>query len=357
MGGMAGWRLSSAGRCTLCFLVIVFVELSCGWADAPSEPEKADPALLDIASAPAPLFRDPIFDGAADPSVIWNPSEKEWWVFYTQRRATARVPGVAWCYGSRIGIAASSDEGRHWYYRGTAAGLEVEDGEGTFWAPDVMVHEGTYHMFVSYIRGIWHDWGGERHILHLVSQNLWDWSPDKVLPLSSNRVIDPVVSRLSDGTWKMWFKDEADHSHTHAAVSRDLYEWEVLPGAEIRGPSHEAPNVFFWRGFYWCLSDTGEGLRVHRSEDAASWTEQDRILVTPGKRRDDGWYGQHPDVVRIGDRAFIFYFVHPERTGQESFTFEDYMPIEYKRSSLQIAELDFEDGVLLCDRDRYHEQD
>ena len=43
----------------------------------------------------------------------------------------------------------------------------------------------------------------------------------------------------------MWFKDEADHSHTHAAVSPDLYDWKVLPSAEIRGPAHEAPNVFF----------------------------------------------------------------------------------------------------------------
>jgi hypothetical protein len=55
-----------------------------------------DPATLDIASASAPLFRDPIFDGSADPSIIWNPSEKEWWIFFTQRRATARAPGVAW---------------------------------------------------------------------------------------------------------------------------------------------------------------------------------------------------------------------------------------------------------------------
>ena len=61
--------------------------------------------------------------------------------------------------------------------------------------------------------------------------------------------------------------------------------------------------------------------------------------------------------MQIADRAFIFYFVHPERTGLESFTFEDYMPIEYKRTSLQIAELDFEDGVLLCDRDRYLQED
>ena len=33
--------------------------------------------------APAPLFRDPITDGAADPVLIWNRTEKNWWMLYT----------------------------------------------------------------------------------------------------------------------------------------------------------------------------------------------------------------------------------------------------------------------------------
>ena len=37
--------------------------------------------------APAPLFRDPVTDGAADPVLIWNREEKKWWMLYTQRRA------------------------------------------------------------------------------------------------------------------------------------------------------------------------------------------------------------------------------------------------------------------------------
>ena len=27
---------------------------------------------------PAPLYRDPIYDGAADPTVIYNPLDKNW---------------------------------------------------------------------------------------------------------------------------------------------------------------------------------------------------------------------------------------------------------------------------------------
>lgn len=54
--------------------------------------------------AKAPLFRDPIHDGAADPMVIYNEQEKAWYMFYTNRRANVlrkepigvMEPGSAW---------------------------------------------------------------------------------------------------------------------------------------------------------------------------------------------------------------------------------------------------------------------
>jgi len=42
--------------------------------------------------ASKPLFRDPVFDGAADPVVVWNRQERKWFMFYTNRRAN--VPGL-----------------------------------------------------------------------------------------------------------------------------------------------------------------------------------------------------------------------------------------------------------------------
>src|SRR5262245_66013302 len=68
------------------------------------------------------LFRDPVYDGAADPTVIWNQAEKKWFMFYTNRRAnlTNGVDGVTWVHGTKIGIAESSDGGATWKYRGTA---------------------------------------------------------------------------------------------------------------------------------------------------------------------------------------------------------------------------------------------
>ncbi|MCK7531938.1 MAG: hypothetical protein MZV63_13415 [Marinilabiliales bacterium] len=85
---------------------------------------------VDPRTPPAPLYRDPVFDGAADPSLVWNDKERAWWVFYTNRRANApdAQDGVRWCHGTDIGIASSTDGGLTWTYRGTAKGLEFEAG-------------------------------------------------------------------------------------------------------------------------------------------------------------------------------------------------------------------------------------
>ena len=45
--------------------------------------------------APAPLYRDPVYDGAADPTVVYNKEKKEWWMFYSQRRANQQTANVA----------------------------------------------------------------------------------------------------------------------------------------------------------------------------------------------------------------------------------------------------------------------
>lgn len=39
-----------------------------------------DSSVSKIHVAPAPLFRDPVTDGAADPVIVWNREEKSWWM-------------------------------------------------------------------------------------------------------------------------------------------------------------------------------------------------------------------------------------------------------------------------------------
>ncbi|RPI02697.1 MAG: glycosyl hydrolase, partial [Ignavibacteriae bacterium] len=120
--------------------------------------------------ASKPLFRDPMYDGAADPVVIWNKQEKKWFLFYTNRRANVKgLDGVTWVHGTRIGIAESSDGGASWQYRDTCA-IPSPFTE-THWAPEVIEHEGTYNMYLSYVPGIFTNWSHPRRIFHLTSQD------------------------------------------------------------------------------------------------------------------------------------------------------------------------------------------
>ena len=59
----------------------------------------------------APIYADPVLDGAADPTVIRKRGTDEWWMFYTVRRANHDGPGVQWVHGSPIGVAISTDCG------------------------------------------------------------------------------------------------------------------------------------------------------------------------------------------------------------------------------------------------------
>jgi len=302
--------------------------------------------------ANAPLFRDPIHDGAADPTIIRNHEEQSWWILYTNRRANVACQGVSWVHGTDIGIVSSADHGRTWSYRGILEGLEFERGRNTFWAPEVLRHEDMYHMYVSYVPGVPSSWAAPRYILHMTSRNLWDWRFESKLSLSSDKVIDACVFRLPGGGWRMWYKDEAAGSHTYAADSDDLYTWRVV-GPVITDCPHEGPNVFQWQGVYWMITDTWKGQAVYRSDNLDTWTRQSSdILGQPGRRPDDGWYGLHADVLVNGDRAFIFYFTHPERKQGEQFGFEELHPFYDKRTSLQAAELEVNNGILCCNRDK-----
>jgi hypothetical protein len=300
---------------------------------------------------PAPLFRDPVYDGAADPTIVWNRQEKSWWIVYTQRRANADCPGVAWGHGTDIGIASSADGGRSWCYHGTLCGLSFERGRNSFWAPEVIWHAGQYHMYVSYVPGVPHDWSGTRDIVHMTSDNLWDWRFESVLPLSSRNVIDACVHRLPNGRWRLWYKDELNGSHTYAADSDDLHRWQVA-GPVITDCPHEGPNVFCWRGAYWMVTDPWDGLGVYRSSDCESWTRQSNILATPGRRPDDGHLGHHADVLVQGEDAYIFYFVHPQAGEEIAATIPGVEPYARRRTSLQVARLATDGDRLICDRDK-----
>ncbi|MFI8634194.1 family 43 glycosylhydrolase [Microbacterium sp. NPDC077663] len=290
------------------------------------------------------LYRDPIFDGAADPVVIQGPDDL-WWMVYTARRANLTLPpDVTWIHGTALGVATSID-GTEWTYRGTLTGLDIEPGHHTYWAPEIIEHDGIFHMYVSVIRGIPSHWQGhERVIRHYTSRDLWEWQYQSTLELTSRHVIDACVYPLPGGGWRLWYKDEADGAHTWAADSNDLHTWTVR-GPVVRGRPHEGPNVFRLDDWYWMIVDEWDGQRVLRSDDLDTWTEQGRILDGTGVKDDDIGAGLHADVVVRGDDAIAFYFTHPEwDRGSDPLTYAD------KRTTIQAARITTDGTRLLCDR-------
>lgn len=300
--------------------------------------------------APKPLYRDPVYDGAADVSIVYDRKARLWKMFYTNRRATMHLSDpedVAWVHGTRVGIATSPD-GFRWSYQGTAA-LPEDCTSITSWAPEVYYERGTYHMWLTAVPGIFHRWavpGAEASIVHLTSKDLSNWTCDKPVALGAARIIDASVARIGK-TYRMWYKDENAGSLIMAADSTDLQNWTKVPGGPVSTTRGEGPKAFRFKGHYWLIADAWKGLMVLRSDDALNWTQQEGfILAQPGRLPTDTAAGQHPDVVVNSDRAFIYYFVHQMN---EPETKDD--PRWHQRTVIQVAELKFENGKLRVDRE------
>lgn len=304
--------------------------------------------LTTISSAPAPkpLYRDPVYDGAADPVVIWNDKEQRWFMFYTNRRANMQeVNGVDWVHGTQIGIAESVDSGMTWTYR-CNANINYGEDDYTYWAPDIIASDGKYHMFLTIVAGTFTDWKHPREIVHLTSENLIDWNFESNLQLASDKVIDAAVFKTGEW-WYMYYNNEKDHKSIYAARSKNLSDWENI-GKVVDDKAGEGPKVFYWNNSYFMIVDNWDGLGVYSSSDLKDWKRQpENILDKPGHGKDDQTKGLHADVVINDGKAYIFYFTHPGRL--EGITTDSY---ETRRSSIQVAELEYKDGIISCDRDK-----
>lgn len=288
--------------------------------------------------APKPLFVDPVFDGAADPVVIWNRKAKKWYMLYTNRRANAEgLDGVSWVHGTRIGIAVSKDGGANWTYLDTCD-IDYRPTEGyTHWAPDVIFDKGIYHMYLTYVPGIFTDWRHPRDIVHLTSNDLIHWKYQSTLKLASERVIDASVFRLDNGKWRMYYNNEMAGKSMFYADSPDLFKWTDSGIRVVGDKGGEGAKVFKWKGTNWMVVDNWDGLGVYSSDDMVKWKRQpENILREPGTGKDDGAKGQHCDIVVSEDRAFVFYFVHQNP----------------RVTRLQVAELEYIDGKITCDRNK-----
>ena len=310
------------------------------------------PVRIDIAHAPAPLFDDPVWHGACDPFIIWNPLKEEWFMYYTQRRGTLPNPnGANWVHGTAIAIATSKD-GLDWKYQGTcqgdhdlseplkAKGLGPEPGI-TWWAP-CFVYEGkTIHMFVTLVDGVYTNWTGKRNILHFTSDDWVTWKYINTCTLNSNRVIDPTVYKIND-TWYMVYKDEEAGSRTYRSESKDMIEW-ANPVLTDQDGSQEAPFVFHWKNAYWLIVDS-KGLRIYKSPNGLDQWEYNNTILNyrDGIRPKDNNVGHHPGMVIQSapdgsEQCLIFYFTH-----------------QSNQTVIQMGELELgADDKAFCNRNKY----
>ncbi len=296
--------------------------------------------------APKPLYDDPIFHGAADPAIIYNKQKKKWWMFYTNRRASINDTTVQWVHGTKIGIAESKD-GVKWSYLDTAnINYRLHDGY-THWAPDVIENNGIYHMYLTYVDGTFSDWNHPRVIVHLTSNDLFNWNYQSTLKLINEKVIDASVYKVNDTTFRLWYNNEKDGKSIYYADSKDLYNWTDKGKAiATRG---EGPKVFYWQQQYFMIVDAWKGMEIFSSNDLLNWKKQsNRILEIAGKGKDDQAIGGHCEVIVNNHRAFVYYFTHPGRTKQNPAEKKSF---EFKRSVIQVAELKYVDNEIVCDRD------
>lgn len=333
--------------------VYLFIITCCMFIAYPAKSQADQNKIPKNHIASAPLFRDPETDGAADPVLIWNREEKKWWMLYSQRRANTEAPDVAYCYGNDIGIASGENNGQTWVYRGTL-NLEFEKGRNTFWAPDIVYQNGEYHMFVVYIKGVRIHWGGDARLAHYVSKDLWDWKFLGFLKLSSNNVIDASLMKMPNGTWRMWYKDDAKNAAIMLAQRKDLYKWTYDTTPVLGKSVEEGPKIFRFGDWYWMLTDEWHGMRVYRSNDATTWEKQGLILDSASDRPHDRPSGAHGDVIVVNDKAYVFYFTHPGRkTHFDAHMKENGIyPFDERRSSIEVGPLVIENGTLVSDRNK-----
>lgn len=306
-------------------------------------------------AAPKPVFRDPVYDGAADPVVIWNPMAGKWWMYYTNRRANqTKLPGVSWVFGTPVGIAESAD-GANWSYVGTAqfSGLTADCGgkDATFWAPDVILgDDGKWHMYLSIQPGIDVKWGLPGFIAHLTSTDMLNWKFESRLSQLGTHVIDADILKMPDGSWRMYYKGSHPHSNISMTESKDLFNWSAPK--EVIKISGEGPAVFRWKDRYWMLVDTWNGQTVFGSEDGNKWEKQAGSPLLPdgeGTGPDDIPNALHANVVVSDRRAYLYYFTHPGRVG-EGKKKDGY---EQRRTSVQVVELELSrEGRITADRNQ-----
>jgi hypothetical protein len=303
---------------------------------------------------PAPLYADPIYNGSRDPEIVYNPYEKEYWIYYTGSRPYTNTSNFV---GTPIGIAVSKDliTWRFIGYCDFDGVIGKPDAGHTYWAPGVFIEGDTANMFVTYKSDTLPPWGGDSRIDHYkapVSDMHRGWKFFQTVT-DHPTAIDATVLKVN-GIYHLWFRDcICEPCGIFHAQSPDLKKWEFTGKTEgdVNNMDinkiwyQEGTYVFYWKKKYWMITDPGDGIATYHSEDAIIWKYDGKILTkNTGTRKFDQTNGKHPSVAIINDRAFIFYHIEPYADLKETFPGQKFL------CYLQMAEFKIENNKITCDR-------
>ncbi len=310
-------------------------------------------SALSAQELPDAYFQDPNYNGSADPEIVWNPHARQWWIFYTGRRAT--LEGGMTYAGNAIGVAAS-DDGHHWSH----VGYCKFDGEGglpdskdTYWAPGIIADGQQFHMFVTFLPGQPRPWTGTSEIVHYVApvnDLLHGWKKVESIP-QAHHVIDAGLIKQNE-TFELYYKKKGK---VGLLTSTNLQDWEdqgPIAGDVNTMHNVEGPYPFFWKNAKWLVTDPHNGIQIYRQSADNSWTHQGTILLEPGQRDLDHSRGRHASVAVVGDRAFIVFHVEPQRPYEGKSISPDKKTVAQKICVLQMAELIDQGTTVTCDRNQ-----
>lgn len=320
----------------------------------------------------SPIFSDPNYQGSCDPEIVWNELLQRFFIYYTARKGNNENTFL----GTPIGVISSVNL-IDWIFEGyckfNGVGGNKDAGE-TFWAPAVIASNGFLHMFVTYkpdtlpIKGAW---GGPGKIVHYktpLDNPMKGWRKVEDMHDSSINALDATVYE-NGGLFHVWFKGKKEgdaKNELYHLVSVDLKKWEnkgfiqsdVFNEKATGSDFEEAPYIFHWKNSFWLITDPHDGLFVYQSVDAENWKFQGTILKEGGFRELDNSMARHCSVVLKDGRAFIFYHVEPwrrydleKKNGKERVPIFK-QPVENRRSVLQMAELEIQNGRIICNRNK-----
>jgi beta-fructofuranosidase len=203
-------------------------------------------------------------------------------------------------------LTAESLGQRGWRAEPFALTADPGQGEHLLWAPHVIEHEGTFHMFVCVGAA-----AGDLFAIHRYeSEDLWSWRRTEGPPVVVDGVEarDPMVIRGGAG-WILYYtateRPDGGRFVVAAVTSADLVSWGgrravfTHPRAGAFGGPTESPFVVRRGSAYYLFVTDDEVVHVYTSRDPLRWSDEDRVLAYRGRAcevvRDESgaWFISH----------------------------------------------------------------